>query len=142
MASVFDVCQYVLVKTGDITAMKLQKLCYYSQAWSLVWNETPLFNDKIEAWANGPVIPALYWAHRGQFLINSISQGSVEKLSDSQKGIIDKIVDFYGQYNPQQLSDLTHIESPWRDARGGIPDGVRCDKEITHASMMEYYSQL
>ncbi|HCU23588.1 MAG TPA: hypothetical protein DF383_01115, partial [Deltaproteobacteria bacterium] len=71
MTSVHDVATYILKKTGPITAMKLQKLVYYSQAWSLVWDEKPLFKEKIEAWTNGPVVPALYRLHRGKFEISS-----------------------------------------------------------------------
>ena len=37
MTSIFDVAAYVLDKLGVMTTMKLEKLCYYSQAWSLVW---------------------------------------------------------------------------------------------------------
>jgi uncharacterized phage-associated protein len=56
MAKVSDVAEYILEKVGETTAMKLQKLVYYSQAWHLAWTEQPLFKDKIEAWCNGPVI--------------------------------------------------------------------------------------
>ncbi|MCC6923464.1 MAG: DUF4065 domain-containing protein [Nitrosomonas sp.] len=66
MANAFDVADYILVKQGAISAMKLQKLIYYSQAWSLVWDDEPLFNNKIEAWANGPVVRDLYEKHRGK----------------------------------------------------------------------------
>src|SRR5680860_1872649 len=60
MASVLDVAEYILKETGSMTTMKLQKLVYYSQAWSLVWDEKPLFGEPIEAWANdGPVRPCL-----------------------------------------------------------------------------------
>ena len=51
---VFDVAAYILEQKGSMTTMKLQKLVYYSQAWSLVWDEKPLFEEAIEAWANGP----------------------------------------------------------------------------------------
>ena len=51
--SVFDVAQYILETCGTMSAMKLQKLVYYSQAWSLVWNDKPLFYEEIEAWAGG-----------------------------------------------------------------------------------------
>ena len=44
MASVFDVAAYILEKQGEMTTLKLQKLVYYSQAWSLVWDEKPLFD--------------------------------------------------------------------------------------------------
>src|SRR5689334_14747494 len=46
---------------GDtISNLKLQKLCYYAQAWSLALDGKPLFGERIEAWAHGPAIPALY----------------------------------------------------------------------------------
>jgi uncharacterized phage-associated protein len=70
MARAVDVARYILTKTGEMTAMKLQKLVYYSQAWSLVWDESPLFEDDIQAWAYGPVVPVLYGYHKGQFKVD------------------------------------------------------------------------
>ena len=53
MASVLDVAKYILTQQGEMTAMKLHKLIYYSQAWSLVWDEDALFSEEIQAWAYG-----------------------------------------------------------------------------------------
>ena len=66
MASVFDVAKYILNNKGRMSTWKLQKLCYYSQAWSLAWTETPLFEEDFEAWKNGPVCRGemgLSWEH-------------------------------------------------------------------------------
>lgn len=60
MVNVYDVAEFILRKFGSMTAMKLQKLVYYCQAWSLVWDEKPLFPERIEAWANGPVVRELF----------------------------------------------------------------------------------
>ncbi len=60
MVSVHDVAAIILQECGEMTAMKLQKLVYYSQAWSLVWDDAPSFPEEIQAWANGPVVPVLY----------------------------------------------------------------------------------
>lgn len=57
MANVFDVAQYIVNKTGRISSIKLQKLVYYSKAWSLVWDDDPLFTEEVQAWAHGPVVP-------------------------------------------------------------------------------------
>ena len=142
LVSVHDVAAYVLAKIGTTTAMKLQKLVYYSQAWSLVWDEQPLFNEKIEAWANGPVVRELYKFHKGMFNVSDWSCGNAERLSDNQKNTIGVVLDFYGDKPSHWLSDLTHKEAPWRDARNGLPDGERGSAEITHASMFEYYDSL
>lgn len=140
--SVHDVAAYILAHTGVITTMKLQKLVYYCQAWSLVWDEEPLFPETIEAWANGPVVPSLYAAHRGMYKVSSWTYGEAEKLSPTQRETVDGVLDFYGDKPSHWLSNLTHKESPWRDARGCMPDGVRGSNEITPASMFEYYDGL
>nr|MBF2754091.1 hypothetical protein [Gammaproteobacteria bacterium AqS3] len=48
--SVFNVAKYILEQQGEMAAMKLQKLVYYSQCWALVWDEEPLFDEEIQAW--------------------------------------------------------------------------------------------
>lgn len=142
MANVFDVAKYILQQQGGMTTMKLQKLVYYSQAWSLVWDEKPLFNDPIEAWASGPVVPSLYKLHRGEFLIDDMSIGEVSSLGKEQKETIDAVLGAYGSKSAQWLADLTHMEQPWIDAREGYEPGENCENEITGASTVEYYSSL
>ena len=121
MANVLDVAAYILSKQSPITAMKLQKLVYYSQAWSLVWDEKPLFESEVQAWRNGPVVPELYQAHKGQFQIESLPGGDIDKLADEEKETIDSVLEVYGDKSSQWLSDLTLMEDPWNHARKGIP---------------------
>ena len=142
MVSAHDVAAYILKKRGLMTTMKLQKLIYYCQAWSLVWDEEALFKEKIEAWANGPVVREIYNQHRGLFKIRKWSKGSSKRLNKTQAETVDGVLKFYGDKSSQWLSDLTHMEDPWKDARGNLPAGIRGNSEISHASMMEYYSSL
>jgi uncharacterized phage-associated protein len=142
MTSVFDVAQYILKKQGKVTGMKLQKLVYYCQVWSIVWDQKPLFNEKIEAWAMGPVVRQLYELHRGEFEVNSINRGDPDNLTPEQKETIDAVLEAYGNRTAQWLSDLTHFEAPWNVARQGRPEGATCTNEITLASINEYYSSL
>ncbi|HEY0512305.1 MAG TPA: type II toxin-antitoxin system antitoxin SocA domain-containing protein [Thermoanaerobaculia bacterium] len=140
MATAHDVAAYILRKQGEMTAMKLEKLAYYSQAWSLVWDEEPLFSDRIEAWVNGPVVPTLYRRHRGLFKVSEWPSGDPKSLSRTQRETIDAVLDYYGDKSSQWLSDLTHREAPWIQARKGLEPGDPSRREITHASMAEYYS--
>ena len=141
--SVLDVALYILEKLGPMTAMKLQKLVYYCQAWSLVWDERPMFSEKIEAWSNGPVVKELFDIHRGEFTVTSqIIPGNSRNIDRTGKETIDSVLEYYGNKGSQWLSDLTHMEDPWKNARAGIPDGSRSNREITHASMAEYYENL
>jgi uncharacterized phage-associated protein len=142
MANVFDVAQYILSKKNPMTVMKLQKLVYYCQAWSLVWHEKLLFNECIEAWANGPVVRELYDLHKGQFELRNLPKGDSGNLTLKQKKTIDSVLEYYGNKSAQWLSDLTHMEAPWNEARKGYSIGMSCVNEITTASMHEYYSSL
>jgi uncharacterized phage-associated protein len=142
MATVFDVAKYILVKQGEITAMKLQKLTFYVKAWALVWDEEELFLEEFQAWANGAVSPPLYERHRGMFKVEAelFSKADSEVFTTTQRETIDKVLEFYGDYTAQQLSDINHQESPWLDARGDLAPMARCTTVITPASMCEYYS--
>ena len=57
--------------------MKLQKLVYYCQAWSLAWDDVPLFDEDFPAWANGPVCPELFDLHHGKSVIKDWDDGWV-----------------------------------------------------------------
>lgn len=140
--SAVDVAAYIMFKAGPMTAMKLQKLVFYSQAWSLVWDEEALFAEDIQAWANGPIVPELYAKHRGAFQLTSWDHGSHDRLSVSQKETIDAVLKFYGDQTGQYLSELTHAETPWIEARAGLAPGERGNRVITHAAMAEYYGSL
>lgn len=142
MASVHDVAAYILKKRGLMTAMKLQKLVYYSQAWSLVWDEKPLFKEQIEAWANGPVVRSLYGLHSGQFQVDQWKWGNPDALTKDERASVDAVLDFYGDKPSWWLSNLTHQEAPWLNARKGLTPGERGDREISHAAMAEYYGSL
>ena len=137
-----DVAAYILQQRGPMSAMKLQKLVYYSQAWSLVWDDRPMFADQIEAWANGPVCVPLYNSHRGRFTVEPGSiPGNPQDLDEDARQTVNAVLQFYGDKSAQWLSDLTHLEAPWRNARSraGAKDGETCHETITLEEMAEYY---
>ena len=143
--SAFDVACYVLLKLKDYcSTMKLHKILYYCQAWYLVWEEKPLFTQKIEAWANGPVIREIFNYHKGMYEISydKFNIGNEDNLSKLQKEDIDSVLDFYGKHSAQWLINQTHIETPWRNARKGLLPMERGNNEILLCDMQEYYSSL
>lgn len=143
MANIFDAAKYILVKEGTMSAMKLQKLCYYAQVWSLVWDDQPLFDEEFEAWANGPVCRELFFKTQGQYSVSAADEtGGDDDLTDNEKDTIDKVLEHYGAHNAQWLSQLTHMEEPWNKAREDIPPGEGCSRIITKESMALYYGGL
>ena len=144
MVSVFDVAKYILEKRGRMSTWKLQKLCYYSQAWHYTWTERPLFKEDFQAWRNGPVCPELFAAHKGKFMIdaNELSQGDSSKLNADEIESVNTVLQEYGNLEPYYLSELTHIESPWIKARGNLPKDANSEEVIPLESMGAYYGSL
>jgi uncharacterized phage-associated protein len=138
MASVFDVAAFILNRLGRVGAMQLQKLVYYSQAWSLVWDGEPLFDEVIEAWDKGPAIPELHAKYARTAFVDRVSIGDASQLSADQQASISAVLDFYGKYSGAWLSRLTHREPPWLEARRAANGGRNA--EITHRALREFFS--
>lgn len=141
MANVFDVAKYILDTVGgDISAMKLQKLCYYCQAWNLVWEGEPLFKEEFLRWDNGPVCKELFNLHKGMYFANGekLFTGnenffSKEGLSTKQTENIDGVLDEYMHFEGSELSEMTHQEDPWKNTKK--------NKVIEKEQIKEFYAQ-
>ncbi len=144
MPTIKQVAKYILDKKGSVTNMKLQKLCYYCQAWSLAWDETPIFDEDFEAWADGPVCPELYYSHKGKFSVSSkdFSDCPDGDFNPDQIETIEKVLEAYGDKEPWWLSELTHEEAPWKLARGSTPPGEKSHNIVTKENMQQYYGGL
>jgi uncharacterized phage-associated protein len=142
MHKIFDVAAYVLSKKGRMTAMKMQKLLYYCQAWSLVWDDHPLFDERFEAWANGPVSPTYFAEHRGEYTVAREPKGDPGAIKGASKETVDAVLKAYGDKCPEWLSDRTHREKPWILAREGLPHGERGSREIKQEWIHDYYGSL
>ena len=141
MPNIFDVAKYILSKTGETTTMKLHKLCYYAQAWSLAWDGIPLFDEDFQAWANGPVCPELFARHIGKFVVDSSLFSDIDDydFNDVQIETLNAVLDYYGDKEPHWLSELTHKEDPWKNARKNTPLGSTSTNVIEKEAMQGYY---
>lgn len=140
--SVFDVAAFILAILKEVSTLKLQKLVYYSQVWNLVWEEKPLFQEKIEAWINGPVVRELFYYFQGKYKAKKLLKGNPNILSNIEKDNIKNVIEFYNKYSAQELVNLTHQEEPWIIARKGLQPLERGNKEIKLDTIINYYSSL
>jgi len=145
--SALDVGKYFIHLANQdkkvITNKKLQKLVYYSQAWSLVLNDKKLFKDHIEAWVHGPAVRSLYVQYKNfgfNPIVEEVDMSSV-KLSKGDKELLDEIWKVYGKLDAGYLEMLTHYEKPWQDARNGLQSYENSENEITPKAMKSFYSE-
>lgn len=139
MAAAHDVAAYILVCRGEMTTLKLHLLLYYAQAWSLVWDEGPLFDEPIEAHTHGPVVSSLPTGPGSPFKISAWPEGDPAVLTSTERETIDAVLDYYGLKSTPWLGELARGEQPWRAARAQVL--LRGPHpEILLAAMVEYYS--
>lgn len=122
MASVLDVAKLLISLSSaadddsGISNLKLQKLAYYAQGFHLaLFDGQPLFDENIEAWTHGPVVPELYH-HYKQFGKNPIepeSDAFTHELTEEQVNLIQEVHDVFGQFSAWKLRNMTHEEAPW-----------------------------
>ena len=130
-------------EAGDlITHLKLQKLLYYAQAWSLVLNQKALFEEDFEAWTHGPVLPSIYekYKSKGHSPLDISEEDS--DLSEETLALLQEVMRVYGEKSARHLEKLTHQEKPWLAARGSLPLEARCTNKISKESMLAFYSEM
>ncbi len=129
MKKVSAVANEFLGKSNEISVLKLIKLCYIAQGFSLAVLDRPIFNDdRIEAWRYGPVVPSIYHEFK-HFKKESITEKSKfltlnndfdfieetpELTDENDKKIVQIVWNMYGKFSPGELVDLTHKNgTPW-----------------------------
>ena len=137
--TIADIARYILEKCGQMTTMKLQKLCYYSQVWHCYHLEKKLFKEDIQAWSYGPVSYDLFELHRGKYEVSAaeIPVASPHALDQVSIALIDQVLESYAPLTGAQLSDLSHAESPWLITRG-LVTGSSQSPTISVNAMYEF----
>ncbi|EJG1250637.1 SocA family protein [Staphylococcus pseudintermedius] len=125
---------------------KLQKLLYYAQSWAITLeNEKSddikirLFDEKFEAWVHGPVIPIVYRQYKEYGYSNIPQTSEIVEFDEDIENVLQQVLEVYGDYNGNELENLTHQEKPWQNAREGFSRLELCQIEISEKDMFEYY---
>ena len=129
-----------------LSHLRLQKLLYYVQGWSLATFNKPMFPERIEAWAHGPVVRDIYRqfnekGRRAITLEDFESQDDFEFEAEDRE-LIWAVWDTFKDHSALSLRKMTHDELPWTNARKGFDPADRCDQEITHEAMTDYFTTL
>ena len=138
--SALDVAKYVINhehnEDREITNLRLQKLLYFVQAKVLVETGSPCFNDEMEAWDFGPVVPAVYYTYKVFGSLDITSDEASPVLNKVVSSCINNILDYCQDFPTFQLVKITHKQSPWVTARRMGQKSV-----ISKDSIMGYFKK-
>ena len=149
MYTVDNIADFFLSKES-ISPKKLQKLVYYSYAWSIaLLNDSPeniqfkLFESDVEAWVHGPVVPELYRKYKdfGWQEIPQVKDFDESIFASEILDILQQVWDVYGGFTGNQLEAISHKEMPWIEARKGIPVCMASSEIISDKNMFIYYNE-
>jgi len=135
-----DILKLAKQQGRSLTPMQVMKLTYIAYGWFLAMNGDRLFDDRIEAWKYGPVIPNLYHAtkHFGRNPIptNLVSDAPISRIDLSV--FLESIVQNYSAYDGIALSNLTHRPgTPWQRVFKPNEMGIQIPDEF----IREHYQQ-
>lgn len=146
MANVQDVANFFIELgqaqtangTGDpVTHLQLQKLLYFAQGWYLARFGKPLFDDDIEAWTYGPVVPSMYQKYKvygSNGIMREGAPNAADRLSPDEYDLLLDVAQEYMRYSASGLVSLTHQKgTPW--------DNAHIDSVIPKSEIKGYFSE-
>lgn len=143
--SIFDIANYFIwlgQDCGDpITNLKLQKLCYYTEAYYLAIYNKPLTGEVFQAWPHGPVSENLYHIYK-DYKWKPIT--ILRKRPYFKKQIekhLEEIVNTFFHYSAFELELLTHRDDPWKEARRNCKKDEPSRNPIDSESMKKFYKK-
>ena len=157
--NVLDVCRHVINYSNEhdygISNLKLQKVLYFIQAYFIInkKDHTPCFNERIEAWDFGPVVPEAYHEYKQYgsgdipsvesfFLLDKDDIWNSKRIeynddiiTADDKTLIDRVIEKFSNYSATDLVSLTHRQSPWIDSYPPYQNN-----EITIEAIRRYFN--
>lgn len=143
MYDVLEVARYIIWyckrKKYSISNLKLQKILYFVQANFLVSIGEPCFEEEIEAWDFGPVVPEVYHEFKifgSADIPKFVCPNADEAILKRDRRLINEIVDQCAQYSASVLVEITHNQAPWCDAYER-----HCNNIIKKKAIKDYFQE-
>lgn len=136
------IAEYIILSGKEITPLALQKVLYYAQGFYKAFFGEFLFDDDCEAWVHGPVYTKIYDKYKvfksGNIQI-SMDYDVSDIIDDEKKELLDVIIKCFGYYNGKALEKMSHYETPWMNARNGLPVNENSNNVIEKDDIEEYF---
>ena len=119
---------------------------FFIHGFSSVFLEKKLFDDLPEAWIHGPVYKEIYNCF-AYYKNNKISYEDLLKnreynLTEEEKKYLDILIEDFGCYSGSLLREMTHITSPWINARKNLDSKCYSNRIIEQKDIDDYFKEI
>jgi uncharacterized phage-associated protein len=143
--SVFDVAKYIIEHEAKLRrplkGVKLQKLLYYAQVYSVLLRREKLFDATFFAWNHGPAIAIVEGQHQ-YHTIPETFPGNAAGVTEGEE-VLRLMLSRLGPLTVENVIDSSHAELPWKVASEqakqlGMVGANRSWKTEMEVNMMEH----
>lgn len=133
MENLRNICIRIMqISQRDVGNLRLQKLLYFIQAYCLLEFSEPAFEERIEAWTYGPVVPTAYFDYKKGLIENILEP---IELDERVEQAIQDIIDIFSEWSDYDLVDLTHEYQLWKTK----VKGAFTNKEMTNLEILRFH---
>lgn len=147
----------------ELNNLKLQKILYYLQAKFLLEKEISLFEEPLQKWKYGPVVPSVYHEYKktgaakitksdispiirlpkddetpNLFDLYLMEDYSPDFICDDDKKFMANSINTLSMFGSFELVEETHRHSIWKDDEDEINKGVQ-GIEYSQHEIIEYF---
>lgn len=137
------IARYIISRESEcsrsVSNLRLQKLLYFVQAYFFLSFDAPCFNNRIEAWDFGPVVPVVYHKYKrfGSMIIQENEKCPVENIDEEDCQKIDEMLDACADKTTRELVNISHQQAPWKNAYKNP-----FSNEITQESIRKMFAEM
>jgi uncharacterized phage-associated protein len=137
------VAKYLIARSEEVTGericnLKLQKLLYYAQGFTLAIRDQSLFPSDLEAWNHGPVVCSVRdMFKRGSSPIDPEPGFDDGGYLPENRELLNALLATYGKLPALRLMGLTHAEPPWLEAYN-----IGQNTAIDITTMKDFFSRM
>lgn len=142
-----DVAEWFINRTASeqgevISTLEVQRLVYFSQAWYLANKGRPLFEDEFEAWASGPMNPAIFERFANFAYTNIPAIETSRVIKGAKLELLEEIWERYGCFKGRKLDAMSREPGgPWQTARGNLTPEAAGDTVIPKSAIRKFYAK-
>lgn len=142
---IIEVSRWFIYKL-QMSPKKIQKMLYLCYGYYLATYNTDdnnlndeIFQNNFQAWVHGPVDPDIYNIYRTAGYANLSIEIFENNFDEKTQKVLDYVFDKYGNITADDLESITHLQLPWKEARGKLSSIDPSTKTLSTKTIFNYF---